>query len=422
MKSKIAIIDGLRIPFQPSRGIYKNLMAYDLCKHTFSKLLERNENIKDKIDYVNVGTVIQEVKTSNIARECAIGVGLSDKISSHTISQACISSSQAVANGAEKILTGQSNFVLSGGVETFSDVPIRYSKNMRSWLMDLPKESKKGMINTIKYANKLRLKDLKPEPPAIANFTTGEVMGVTSEKIAKRFNVTRKEQDDFSLRSHQMATDAHNRGDYENEICEYQGTKFEKGIRTNLQIQDLNKLKPSFDKKNGTHTAGNSSPLTDGSTACILSSIEKAKELEVKPLSFLKSWVFSATDPREEMLLGPAYAIPKLLLQNNLTLNDIDVFEIHEAFAGQVLANLNALDSDKFKNMNNLKQKVGYIPIDKLNLYGGSLSLGHPFGATGVRLLSHVSNRLINEKKEIGLIASCAAGGLGHAMLVKNVN
>ena len=419
MKSKIAIIDGLRIPFQPSRGIYKNLMAYDLCKHTFSKLLERNENIKDKIDYVNVGTVIQEVKTSNIARECAIGVGLSDKISSHTISQACISSSQAVANGAEKILTGQSNFVLSGGVETFSDVPIRYSKNMRSWLMDLPKESKKGMINTIKYANKLRLKDLKPEPPAIANFTTGEVMGVTSEKIAKRFNVTREEQDAFSLRSHQMATDAHNRGDYENEICEYQGTKFEKGIRTNLQIQDLNKLKPSFDKKNGTHTAGNSSPLTDGSTACILSSIEKAKELEVKPLSFLKSWVFSATDPREEMLLGPAYAIPKLLLQNNLTLNDIDVFEIHEAFAGQILANLKALDSDKFCLDNFNKNKFGEIPFDKLNLWGGSIAIGHPLGASNIRNIITASNRLRKEDGKLALIAACADGGLATAMLIE---
>lgn len=415
MLSRIAILDGARIPFQQSGTLYKKLIAYDLVNGCFNGLLERNQEIKSKIDLVTVGTVMQEVKTSNLARESSIKCGLSPSIPAQTISQACISSSRAVCTGAESILAGGADVVLAGGVETFSDVPIRHSKKMREFLISSPKEMKKGTINMIKHVGTLKTQDFKPEFPSISNFTTGEVMGATSEKIAKRFAVSREEQDEFAVRSHQLAYDAHQRGLYSDEIVEFMGTKSENNIRSDIKLSDVRKLRPAFGK-GGTHTAANSSGLTDGATACLLTSEEQAKNMGKTPLGYLKSWVFTGTDPFEEMLLGPAYAIPKLLRKNNLTLADIDVFEIHEAFAGQILANIKAMDSDAFDS-----KKIGLIPESKLNLWGGSLAIGHPLGASNIRNIVTACHRLDREDGHLAVVSACADGGLASALLIERV-
>ena len=418
MLNRVAILGGGRIPFQPSGTVYSKYSNYDLIKKTISALLQKTKINPVEIDSVMIGNVIQEVKTSNVAREAALGCGIPAEIPASTIAQACISSSQCVSIGADQISLNKSNLVLAGGVETFSDVPIRYPKTMRQWLINLPKESKKGTLNTIKYVAKLRPQYFKPEPPALANYTTGELMGQTSEKIADRFNVTRNDMDEFTIRSHNLAYNAHKNNLYEDEIFPVDGKIIENNIRPNQQIDKLAKLKPSF-KKNGTHTAANSTGLTDGASACFISSSSKALDLNINPLAYIEDSVFIGTDPYEEMLLGPAYAINKLLVKNNLTINDIDVFEIHEAFAGQILANLNALNSDVFCREKFNSNKIGEILLDKLNLWGGSLAIGHPLAASNIRNIMTAVNRLHKENKEIALVAACADSGLANAMLIK---
>lgn len=418
MLNRAAILGGGRIPFQPSNTIYGKYSNYDLIKKAISGVLHQTKINPSEIDNILVGNVIQEVKTSNVAREAALGCGISSKVPASTIAQACISSSQCVSIGADQIKLNQSELVLAGGVETFSDVPIRYPKIMRKWLINLPKESKKGTLNSMKYMSKLRPNYFKPEPPALANYTTGELMGATSEKIAERFNVSRSDQDEFTIRSHNLAYEAHKNKLYDNEIFPVDGNTMENNIRPNQEISKIGKLKSSF-KKNGTHTAANSTGLSDGATACIISSQDKAKELNIDPLAFIEDSVFIGTDPYEEMLLGPAYAISKLLARNNLTVNDIDVFEIHEAFAGQILANLNALNTESFCRDSLNSNKVGEIPFDKLNLWGGSLAIGHPLAASNIRNIMTAVNRLHRENKEIALVAACADSGLANAMLIK---
>ncbi|MGI9555203.1 MAG: thiolase family protein [Vampirovibrionia bacterium] len=410
---RIAILDGARIPFQQSGTVYKKLMAYDMVNACFGGLLKRNSDaVRNHVDLVNVGTVMQEVKTSNIARESAIKCGISASVPAETVTQACISSSRALCSSAETIMAGNASLALVGGVETFSDLPIRHSRKMRQYLMTLPKEMKKGVLAGLKHTAGLGIADFSPELPAIANFTTGEVMGATSEKIATRYNVSREEQDAFAVRSHELAYKAHKNGLYKGEIIEFMNTRRENNIREGVTVKDLGRLRPSFVKKDGTHTAGNSSGLTDGATGCLISSEAIATQLNVKPIGYLKSWVFTGTDPYKEMLLGPAYAIPKLLAKNGLTLGDIDVFEIHEAFAGQILANLRALEANK----------VGIVPEDKLNLWGGSLAIGHPLGASNIRNVVTACNRLKHEGGRYALVSACADGGLASALLIDSNN
>ena len=415
---KVSILGGGRIPFQPSGTLYKKLSNIDLIKEAFNGVLKQT-NIESKyIDNVLVGNVIQEVSTSNVAREAALGCNIPNNIPATTISQACISSAQCVSLGIDKIKLKDADLVLTGGVETFSDVPIRYPKKMRQWLINLPKQSKKGNMNVIKYISQLRPNFFYPQPPALANYTTGELMGFTSEKISERFGVSRNDQDEYTIRSHNLAYKAHQNKLYQNEIFPYNNITEEGNIRSNLKLDKLSKLKPSF-KKDGTHTAANSSGLTDGATACLISSQEKAKQLNIDPLGYIEDSVFIGTDPYKEMLLGPAYAIPLLLKRNNLSLSDIDVFEIHEAFAGQILANINALNNESFCNQNFNKSKLGEITMDKLNLWGGSIAIGHPLAASNIRNIMTAINRLHHEDKELALVAACADSGLANAMLIK---
>ena len=294
------------------------------------------------------------------------------------------------------------------------------------------------------------MKDLALETPAIANYTTGEVMGVSSDKLSARFGVSRIEQDEFTVRSHTLASKAHEDGFYKEEIVAYKGSKDENGIKGDSTIESVSKLKPAFVKPHGTHTAANSSYLTDGAAMSLLMSEEKAKELGMKPWAYVRDWSFRACDPWDELLLGPTYCTSDILQRNNMSLDEMGVLEIHEgkfclrvslqnfvarmilrlirfcknnfcrvAFAGQILSNLVAMDSDKFAEEKLGGKKVGAVDIDRMNTKGGSLSIGHPFGATGSRLLTTASRRLQQEGQHFALIAACADGGLGHACLLE---
>jgi acetyl-CoA acyltransferase len=402
--------------------IYKDELAVDLQKLAIQGLLTETALPKDQVDYVICGNVIQEVRTSNIAREAAINAGLPNHIGAHTIAQACISSNAAICAGAEKIMTGHAHVVIAGGTETFSDVPIRLTRPIRQKLITLPKAMKKGgMIGAARHMMKgLKIKDLALETPAIANYTTGEVMGVSSDKLSAKFGVGRQEQDEFTVRSHMLAAKAHADGWYKGEVIPYKGSTEENGIKGDSTVESVSKLKPAFIKPHGTHTAANSSFLTDGASASLLMSEEKALELGYKPLAYLRDWSFRACDPFEELLLGPTYCTQELLKRNKLNLEqDIGVYEIHEAFAGQILSNLVAMSSQKFADDRFGGVKVGEVDMDRLNTKGGSLALGHPFGATGSRLVTTAARRLQDEQQRFALLAACADGGLGHACILE---
>jgi len=415
---KVVLVDGARLPFQPSSTVYNKLIAYDLARLALTGLMTKTGVSPKAIDYVLMGTVIQETKTQNIARDAALSGGIPKSVPAHTVTQACISSNQAICSGINLIQTGQAEVVIAGGVETMSDVPIKFSKPIRERMLGMRKA--KGLSKQLGLLKGLKLKDLAPEAPSISNFITGEVMGHSSDRLADAFGVSRSDSDEFALRSHHNAAKAHADGLYDDEILEYNGSRTETGVRGESTLEKLSSLKPAFVKPFGTVTAANASYLTDGAAATLIMSEEKALELGYKPKAYLREWTFVSCDPFDQMLLGPAYATDKVLGMAGMQLKDIGVIEFHEAFAGQVLSNVNALNSQKFFDDNlGGKPKRGEIPFEDFNTLGGSLSIGHPFGATGARLVTTVANRLIRENKQFGLTAACADGGIGHAAIIE---
>jgi acetyl-CoA acyltransferase len=291
---------------------------------------------------------------------------------------------------------------------------------MRQAFLNANKLAKKGTFAMAGAFKGIKLKDLAPEAPAIANYTTGEVMGHSSDRLAAKFGVSRSDQDEFTVRSHQLAAKAHSDGLYSDEIIPVNGSVTENGIKADSTLDKVSKLPPAFIKPHGTHTAANSSFLTDGASATLIMSEKKAKELGYQPKAYIRGWAYVASDPFEELLLGPTYAIHKVLRAHGLTLSDIGVIEIHEAFAGQVLSNLTAMASSQFAEKNFIDKKaVGTVDMSLMNTLGGSLAIGHPFGATGARLVTTTANRLIREGKRYGLLAACADGGLAHAAIIE---
>jgi len=416
---RVVVVDGGRIPFTKAGTVYSKYLAVDLQRFALKGLLDKTALDPELVDYLYCGTVIQETRTSNIAREAGLGAGMPSGIPSNTITMACISSNQCLTSAAEKILSNQADIIVIGGVETFSDVPIRLSRGIRQRLLNAPKAMKKGLPGVLGLLKGLTMKDIGIEAPAIANYTTGEVMGHSSDRLAARFGVSRADQDLYTVMSHTRAAAGHANGLYDDEIFAVDGSKLENGIQGESNIDKVSKLKPAFIKPHGTHTAANSSYLTDGASACLVMSEEKALELGMKPKAYINNWTYVASDPFEELLLGPTYATSKILNKSGLSLNDIGVIEFHEAFAGQVLSNMTAMASDNFAETSLGGKKVGQMDMDKVNVLGGSLSIGHPFGATGCRLITTAANRLQREEQQYALITACADGGLATACILE---
>ena len=418
------LIDGCRIPFQRAGTAYTDLMAYDMGRMAIKGLLARTHVDRDAIDRVVMGCVIQDVETSNVAREAALGAGIPKHVPAFTVTMACISSNQAITSGVDLIRGGVADTFVAGGTETMSDPPIRFQRSVRKRLFASRKA--KGPGDYVDLVKGLGPSDLLPEAPSISEFSTGEVMGESADKLAAMFGVTREEQDEYALLSHQRAAAARDDGRLDKELVpatippDMDIVDHDNVIREDTSMEKLSGLSPAFVKPFGTVTAGNSSALTDGASAALLMSKAKADAEGYTPIATLNDYVYVAQDPGAELLLGPAYAIPKLLDRAGLTLGDIDVIELHEAFAGQVLAVLEALRSNTFAENNlNRSEPVGEVDMDRLNTRGGSLSLGHPFGATGARLVTTAANRLHEEDGQWALVSACAAGGQGHAMLIE---
>ncbi len=417
-------VDGGRIPFQRSGTGYRDLMAYDLGRMAIEGLIGRSPVHASDLDRVIMGTVIQDVNTSNVARESALGAGVPDTVPAHTVTMACISSNQAITSAVNLIRSGQAEIVLAGGTETMSDIPIRFRRKFRRKLLDARKY--KSLTDWLSFFKGLRPSDLLPEIPAIEEFSTGDTMGESCDKMAARFGIGREAQDEYALRSHRLAAEATRDGKLDPELFpaavppEFEVVTHDNGFREDTSMEKLEKLSPAFIKPHGTVTAGNSSFLTDGASASLVMSEARAGEIGVRPKAYLRSYAYVAQDPEDELLLGPAYAAPRVLDEMGLTLDDIDVFEFHEAFAGQILTVLKALSSDAFaREKLGRDRAVGEIPMEKFNSWGGSLSLGHPFGATGVRLVTTAANRLREEDGTLALVTACAAGGQGHAIILE---
>ncbi len=426
-KKHVVLIEGLRTPFLRAGTDFAELISYDLAREVLKGILVRSQLSAEMVDAVIMGTVVQNTSTPNVARDAALAAGLPKSVPAHTVTMACISANKAIAEGVASILTGQAEIVLAGGVEVLSDVPVGFKKEVRKKFFE-----SRRYKNALEYTNFLKgIKpaDLLPIAPAIAEFSTGEVMGESADKLAAAFGVSREAQDAFALKSHQSAAQATAEGKLAAEVLPtalppaFKLTLQDNTFRADSSLEALAKLKPVFVKPFGTVTAGNSSPLTDGAAVTLLMSEEKATLLGLKPKARIRDFVFVAQDPSDELLLGPAYAVPKLLARNGIQLADIDVLEIHEAFAGQVLAVIAALESQSFaRDKLGLKDRVGVVDMDRLNTWGGSLSLGHPFGATGARLVTQAANRLQAEDGKLALVTACAAGGLGHAMLLERLS
>ena len=427
MEDKIVLIEGCRTPFLKSGTQYMDLMAYEIGQLAISGLIAKTGIEKSIIDSVVLGTVITNLKTSNVAREAALTAGIPHTTPCHTVTQACISANRAIASAIGEIKTGISEVVIAGGVDNTSDTPIGFRREMRKKLFKAQKL--KSIKDKLKFISSLRIKDFLPEKPTISEFTTGKTMGQDCDTLAAKYKVSRKEQDEYAILSHNLADKAWEDGHLSNEVVPVQvGKKFnyihrDNGIRPGSSLEKLSKLRPAFDKKNGTLTAANSSYLTDGAAVVLLMKESKAKELGLKPKAEIIEMCFTGQELKEELLLGPVFSMSKVLRKANLSLAQMDVIEIHEAFAGQVLANINCLESDEFaKTKLNQSEKTGLVERQKLNRWGGSLAIGHPFGATGARLLNTTANRLIQENGNFGILSACAAGAHGHAMIIKKYN
>ncbi|MGB0894210.1 MAG: acetyl-CoA C-acyltransferase FadI [Parashewanella sp.] len=421
---RIAIVAGLRTPFAKQATAFHGVSALDMGKMVVNEMLARSELDPTLIEQLVYGQVVQMPEAPNIAREIVLGTGMNVATDAYSVSRACATSFQSTVNVAESILTGNIDIGISGGADSSSVLPITVSKKLARGLVDLSKTKTFGQKWQV--IKKLGLKDLLPVPPAVAEYSTGISMGQTAEQMAKTHNISRADQDALAHRSHSLAAKTWESGVLRDEVMiahtpPYQSfIEQDNNIRSNSSVEAYAKLRPVFDRKHGTVTAANSTPLTDGASAIILMSEGKAKALGYQPIGYIKSYAFSAIDVYDDMLMGPSYATPKALANAGMQLEDLDLIEMHEAFAAQTLANMKMFASKKFAEQNlGLSRAIGEIDMDKFNVLGGSLAYGHPFAATGTRLITQVCRELKRRGGGTGLATACAAGGLGAAMIVE---
>lgn len=421
---RVAIVAGVRTPFVKAGTSFRNISAIDLGKLTVAELLQRADLDGKEVTALVFGTVIPSVLAPNIAREVSLIPQLPKGCEAYTVSRACASANQAITDAADQIALGHHDCIIAGGAESLSTVPILHSRGFADALVAASKAKTLG--GRVAAISRIRPKDLVPITPAIAEPSTGETMGQSAEKMAKLNAIPRLAQDEFALGSHLKAAAGTKDGRLTAEIFPvYVPSSYEtvvssdNGIRADSTIEALSKLPPVFDRKYGSVTAGNSSPLTDGSAAIILMSDEKAKALGYKPLGYIRSYAYAALDPGEQLLMGPVLAAPRALQRAGLSLRDMDLVEMHEAFAAQVLSNLKGFESKSWAERAGFSHPVGTVDQSKLNVMGGSIAIGHPFGGTGARITTTLLNELGRRGGEFGLMTVCAAGGMGFAMVVE---
>ena len=421
---RVAIVAGVRTPFVKSGTAFRDLTAVTLARHAARELLFRSEIDGREVDEVIFSQVVPSVLAPNVAREVSLLPQLLPSVPAYTLNRACASSAQAISNAADQIALGHADTILAGGVETLSDIPILHSRRFSRVLVDASKARSVGA--RVAAFGRTRPRDLLPVTPAIAEPSTGESMGQSAEKMAKENGISRESQDELALRSHQRAAAATADGRLPAEMAPWFGgagmdqpIASDNGIRGDTSLEALAALRPVFDRKYGSVTAGNASPLTDGAAAVLLMAEEKALALGYTPLAYLRSYAVAAVDPGWQLLMGPVYAVPKALERADLGWSDIGLFEIHEAFAAQVLSNVQAWGSQAWADRLGLSGPVGEVDWERTNVLGGSIAIGHPFAATGARLVTTLANEMRRRDVQYGLISICAQGGMGYAMVLE---
>jgi len=421
---RVAIVEGVRTPFARAGTTLKSLSAIDLGKIAVGELIQRTSLDAASIDLLVYGSVIPSVLAPNIAREVALMPVMPKSVQAWSVSRACASANQAITDAADQIVLGHADIAIAGGAESLSNVPILHSRGFSDALVAASKAKTLGQ--RLQAFAKVRARDFIPITPAIAEPTTGESMGQSAEKMAKLNGVSRAEQDELALASHRHAAQGTRDGRLTAEIvATYLPPRFEtvmtedNGIRSDSSMEQLSALRPVFDRRYGTVTAGNASPLTDGAGAVLLMSEEKAKALGYTPLAYIKSYAYAALDPGEQLLQAPVLAAPVALRRAGLTLQDMDLVEMHEAFAAQVLSNLRGFESKQWAERAGLSAPLGAVDRAKLNVMGGSLAIGHPFGATGARITTTLAHELARRNGKFGLMTVCAAGGMGFSMVIE---
>lgn len=421
---RIAIVAGLRSPFARQMTHYKEQNAIDMGKMVVSEMLTRADIDLSLIDRVVFGQVLIHPEAPNIAREIVLGTGMDVATDAYSVSRACATSFQSAVSIAEALMAGSIEIGVAGGADSSSVVPIGVSKKLAALLLALSKAKTFGQ--KMKLISKLRPADLAPVPPSVKEYSTGLTMGQNAEQMARDHGISRQAQDELAHRSHTLAAKAWQDGLLDDEVMTAYVPPFKQSlskdntVRFDSTLEGYAKLKPAFDKKHGTLTAANSTGLTDGAAALLMMKESKAKELGYEPLGYIKSYAFAAIGATTDMLMGPSHATPIALDRAGIKLSDLTLVDMHEAFAAQTLCNVNAFASKQFaKEKLGRSQAIGEIDMDRFNVLGGSLAYGHPFAATGARMITQTLRELKRRGGGLGLTTACAAGGLGAAMILE---
>ncbi|MUK91372.1 acetyl-CoA C-acyltransferase FadI [Aliivibrio fischeri] len=421
---RIAVVSGIRTPFAKQSTAFSTTPAVDLGKLAVKALMDKTDIDPKLIDQVVFGQVVQMPEAPNIAREIVLGTGMNIGTDAYSVTRACATSFQTTANVVESIMAGTIDIGIAGGADSSSVLPIGVSKKLASTLLALSKT--KTVYQKLSLLRTLSLKDIAPVPPAVAEYSTGISMGQTAEQMAKSHGITREEQDALAHRSHTLAAKAWKDGLIQDEVMTAFPEPYtawldhDNNIRHDSELASYAKLRPAFDRKYGSVTAANSTPLTDGGAALLLMSEKRAKELGYEPLGYIRSFAFSAIDVHHDMLMGPSYATPMALDKAGISLSDLTLIDMHEAFAAQTLSNVKMFASNKFaKDCLGRDKAIGEIDMDKFNVLGGSIAYGHPFAATGARMIIQTLRELKRRGGGLGLNTACAAGGLGAAMVLE---
>ena len=419
---RIAVVSGLRTPFARQSTAYRDLSALDLGRLVVAELLERAALDPKLVDMLVYGQVMPSLEAPNIAREVVLGTGMDRRTDAYSVSRACATSFQAFAGVAQSIAAGHATVGVAGGADSASVVPIAVTKRLSTALVDLSKA--KTLQQRMRILSKLGLEDLLPVPPSPKEYSTGLTMGEHGEAMAKRWGISRLEQDELAHRSHSLAAKAWDEGKLDGEVMAAYVPPFKEPfardnvVRTDSELAGYAKLKPAFDRRYGTLTAGNSSPLTDGASAVLIMREDRAKALGYEPLGYLKSYAFAALDPSGDMLMGPAHTTPVALDRAGAALSDLTLIDMHEAFAAQVACNLRAFESATFaKDVLGRSAPLGAVDMDRFNVLGGSIAYGHPFAATGTRMITQTLREAKRRGGGLALTTACAAGGLGAAFV-----
>jgi acetyl-CoA C-acetyltransferase len=418
---RVAVLGGIRIPFARQDGPYANASNQDMLTSVLDALADKFSLEGEPIGEVAAGAVLKHSRDFNLTREAVLGSKLAPETPAYDVQQACGTGLEATVLVANKIALGQVDCAIAGGVDTTSDAPIAINEDLRRVLLEANRQ--KSNAGRLKTLIKLRPQQVVPEIPRNAEPRTGLSMGEHAAIMAREWGIGREEQDELAVTSHHNLAAAYDTGFEDDLVMPFLGLERDQNLRPDSTVEKLAKLRPVFGGEEGTMTAGNSTPLSDGASAVLLASEEWAAERGLPVQAFLTAAQTAAVDhvhKREGLLMAPAYAMPKMLARAGLTLQDFDFYEIHEAFAAQVLCTLRAWEDPVFcRERLGLDQPLGAIDRDKLNVRGGSLGAGHPFGATGGRIVANLAKVLNEHGSGRGLISICAAGGLGITAIME---